>query len=73
MRYYVENHDEVMTDINSEIEKKYNGSIMISRKERNKRKKAIRFKGGRRYKKSETGLKKILLENSNSKYFTVIV
>lgn len=58
MRYYVENHDEVMTDINSEIEKKYNGSIMISRKERNKRKKAIRFKGGRRYKKSETGLKK---------------
>lgn len=73
MRYYVENHDEVMTDINSEIEKKYNGSIMISRKERNKRKKSIRFKGGRRYKKSETGLKKILLENCNSKYFTVIV
>ena len=73
MRYYVENHDEIMTDINSEIEKKYNGSIMISRKERNKRKKSIRFKGGRRYKKSETGLKKILLENCNSKYFTVIV
>ena len=44
MRYYVEIHDEVMTDINSEIEKKYNGSIMISRKERNKRKKAIRLK-----------------------------
>lgn len=44
MRYYVENHDDVMTDINSEIEKKYNGSIMISRKERNKRKKLLDLK-----------------------------